>query len=154
MNRWNLFIIFSFSVLNLPSNVNLLHASATSAGSRTSFATQQRKDMAFTLNIYDKSANERHSLKYNGRKSISDIKRDVYSLTLIPDHRQIWTGWPTNFGERVLFSRFGSYFELEVFACVSDIKTRAENINIFIFWFLKWLREKFQARNDRVQNLV
>ena len=95
-----------FSVLNLPSNVNLLHASATSSSSRTSFANQQRKSMMFTLKIYDKTANERHTLKYAGDKSISSIKRDVYSLTLIPDHRQIWTGWPSNYGERVrIFSR-------------------------------------------------
>ena len=91
---------------NQVSNENLLHASATSSSSRTSFANQQRKSMMFTLKIYDKTANERHTLKYAGDKSISSIKRDVYSLTLIPDHRQIWTGWPSNYGERVrIFSR-------------------------------------------------
>ena len=66
-------------------------------------ASNQRKDMVFTLKIYDKKNNEHHRLKYNGRKSISDIRRDVKGLTHILMRRQIWSGWPPNSANEVIF---------------------------------------------------
>ena len=90
----------------MPSNVNLLHASATSSSCQISFSNQHRKSRMFTLKIYDKTTNEQRTVKYAGDKLISSIKRAVYSFTLIPNDYQVWTGWPSIHGKRVrIFSR-------------------------------------------------
>jgi len=65
----------------------------------TSRNDPSRKYSHFTLKIHDTDNDDHHELKYPGVKKVRDIKNDVYSLTLIPVTRQVWSGWPSNVGD-------------------------------------------------------
>ena len=95
-------VFHDFSILNLPSVVNLIHIDPSPAPlPATNRLREERKDRHFTLKIADIDQQEDHQLKYPGRKKIASIKDDVYSLTLIPPNRQKWRGWPRSSSDSV-----------------------------------------------------
>ena len=54
-------------------------------------------------------------IQYPGVKKVKSIKGDVYSITLIPPNRQVWTGWPSNVGdEKALYELETPSFTLDL----------------------------------------
>merc|ERR1719305_323770 len=48
----------------------------------------------YNLNIMDLKHDKTYNLKFGGNRLVSDVKRDIATVTTIPIFRQVWTGWP------------------------------------------------------------
>ncbi|XP_071846611.1 FAS-associated factor 1-like [Apostichopus japonicus] len=61
------------------------------ANGEDSFA--ERLSQSYILEITDTDENHVYSLRYEGSKTIFDVKQGVYALTNIPQRQQKWGGW-------------------------------------------------------------
>lgn len=63
----------------------------------------------YTLNIkFESDARKNNfNLKYNGTKTILDIKTDLYTLTNVPVRHQVWSGWPPNIDDQTMIALSG-----------------------------------------------
>lgn len=50
---------------------------------------------------------ETYSLRYQGTKTILEVKTDVYTLTNIHVRNQIWSGWPPNIDDQTMLALSG-----------------------------------------------
>lgn len=50
---------------------------------------------SFEIEIHDATQSDRiFTIKADATKSLSELKQDIYAVTNIPAHRQIWANWP------------------------------------------------------------
>lgn len=68
--------------------------------------TERLKGM-YTLKITDENTNKTYNLKYEGTKTILDVKSGVYTLTDIHVRNQIWSGWPPNIDDQTMLALSG-----------------------------------------------
>lgn len=61
------------------------------------------------------SRKETFNLKYNGTKTILEIKSDLYSLTNVPVRHQVWSGWPPNIDDQTMIALSGIKFVQTIF---------------------------------------
>lgn len=61
----------------------------------------------YTLKITDENTNKTYNLKYEGTKTILDVKSGVYTLTDIHVRNQIWSGWPPNIDDQTMLALSG-----------------------------------------------
>ncbi|KAG5894965.1 hypothetical protein JTB14_023313 [Gonioctena quinquepunctata] len=59
----------------------------------------------YTLNV--KYENKTFNLKYQGTKTILEVKGDVYTLTNVHVRNQIWSGWPPNIDDNTMLALSG-----------------------------------------------
>ncbi|CAH1169526.1 unnamed protein product [Phaedon cochleariae] len=59
----------------------------------------------YMLNV--KCENKTYNLKYQGNKTILEVKGDVYTLTNIYVRNQIWSGWPPNIDDNTMLALSG-----------------------------------------------
>ncbi|CAG9857934.1 unnamed protein product [Phyllotreta striolata] len=59
----------------------------------------------YTLNV--KFESKMYNLKYQGTKTILEVKGDVYTLTNIHVRNQIWSGWPPNIDDHMMLGLSG-----------------------------------------------
>ncbi|XP_066262554.1 FAS-associated factor 1 [Euwallacea similis] len=105
-----------FSRLQLPQDNELIltvKAFADSVTSDDENEVTQKLSGTYTLHI--KYENKTYDLKYQGIKTILQVKADVYSLTDIQVRHQIWSGWPPNIDDNTMLALSGiSYPEHEL----------------------------------------
>lgn len=76
-------------------------------------AVTEKLNGTYTLHV--KYENKTYDLKYQGIKTILQVKSDVYTLTNIPARHQIWSGWPPNIDDNTMLALSGiNYPEHEV----------------------------------------
>nr|CAH7758970.1 unnamed protein product [Callosobruchus chinensis] len=97
-----------FSKLMLPEE-NTLHLSVKpSEGGFTADdenIVTERLNGTYTLNI--KFESKTYNLKYQGTKTILEVKTDFYTLTNVPVRYQIWSGWPPNIDDNTMLALSG-----------------------------------------------
>ncbi|CAG9765820.1 unnamed protein product [Ceutorhynchus assimilis] len=105
-----------FSQLMLPTENDLVltvkpHPDGMTADEESEVT--QKLNGTYTLHVkYD---NKIYDLKYQGIKTILQVKTDVYTLTSIPARHQIWSGWPPNIDDNTMLALSGiTYPEHEV----------------------------------------
>lgn len=59
----------------------------------------------YTLNI--KFEGKTYNLKYQGTKTILEVKGDFYTLTNVHVRNQIWSGWPPNIDDNTMLALSG-----------------------------------------------
>nr|WMZ41597.1 FADD protein [Altica viridicyanea] len=97
-----------FSKLMLPDE-NTLHLTVKpSDGGITADAENsvtEKLNGMYTLNV--KYESRTFNLKYQGTKTILEVKGDVYTLTNIHVRNQIWSGWPPNIDDNTMLALSG-----------------------------------------------
>lgn len=66
-----------------------------------------RVNTIFTINITRQPDGAKFTLQFTGRRTFSEVKTDVYTLTTIPVRHQIWTGWPANITNQTTLAQSG-----------------------------------------------
>ncbi|KAF2904052.1 hypothetical protein ILUMI_02149 [Ignelater luminosus] len=75
----------------------------------------ERLKGTYMLKITDENTNKQYNLKYQGTKTILEVKTDVYTLTDIHVRNQVWSGWPPNIDDQTVLALSGiSYPEHEL----------------------------------------
>lgn len=85
-----------FQTLNLPRENNLQLTQVIDLGESHAepINLSDRLTRTYTLNIRNEMNNKLYKLKFPGMHTISEIKRDIYSLTDVHVRNQVWKGWP------------------------------------------------------------
>ncbi|XP_050513741.1 FAS-associated factor 1 [Diabrotica virgifera virgifera] len=97
-----------FSKLMLPGDNSLHLTVKPSDGAFTSDeenAVSEKLRGTYTLNV--KYENKTFNLKYQGTKTILEVKGDVYTLTNIHVRNQVWSGWPPNIDDNTVLALSG-----------------------------------------------
>lgn len=66
--------------------------------------TQRLNGMYILKIIHDA---ETYNLRYQGTKTILEVKADVYTLTSIHVRNQVWSGWPPNIDDQTMLALSG-----------------------------------------------
>ncbi|KAJ8943048.1 hypothetical protein NQ318_022592 [Aromia moschata] len=97
-----------FSKLMLPDE-NFLHLTVKqnedgfTAGDESTVT--KKLNGTYTLNI--KFEGKTYNLKYQGTKTILEVKGDFYTLTNVHVRNQIWSGWPPNIDDNTMLALSG-----------------------------------------------
>nr|XP_023019734.1 FAS-associated factor 1 [Leptinotarsa decemlineata] len=76
----------------------------------------EKLSSTFTLNV--KFENTTYNLKYQGTKTILEVKGDVYTLTNVHVRNQLWSGWPPNIDDHTMLALSGiNYPEHDLTVC-------------------------------------
>ncbi|KAJ8928857.1 hypothetical protein NQ314_018514 [Rhamnusium bicolor] len=68
-------------------------------------AVTEKLNGTYTLNI--KFEGKTYNLKYQGTKTILEVKGDFYTLTNVHVRNQIWSGWPPNIDDNTMLALSG-----------------------------------------------
>lgn len=84
--------------LQTQSNLSLFRSEVT-----------ERLRGTYTLNVRfeSESRKETFNLKYQGTKTILEIKTDLYTLTNVQVRYQVWSGWPPNIDDQTILALSG-----------------------------------------------
>lgn len=61
----------------------------------------ERLGQSYILEITDTDENHVYSLRYEGSKTIFDVKQGIFALTNIPPRQQKWSGWSVDGDDHV-----------------------------------------------------
>lgn len=100
-----------FSKLMLPQENDLvLTVKSLSDGVAAEDESEVTQKLNGTYTLQVKYENKTYDLKYQGLKTILQVKTDVYTLTNIPARHQIWSGWPPNIDDNTMLGLSGIGF--------------------------------------------
>lgn len=97
-----------FSKLKLPDENSLQLTIKQNDGSFTADdenSVTEKLNGTYTLNI--KFEGKTYNLKYQGTKTILEVKGDFYTLTNVHVRNQIWSGWPPNIDDNTVLALSG-----------------------------------------------
>ncbi|KAF7270815.1 fas associated factor casp isoform X1 [Rhynchophorus ferrugineus] len=97
-----------FTKLMLPiENDLILTVKSMSDGAAAENENEVTQKLNGTYTLHVKFENKAYDLKYQGVKTILQVKTDVYTLTNIPARHQIWSGWPPNIDDNTVLALSG-----------------------------------------------
>lgn len=100
-----------FSKLQLPlENELVLTVKSMSDGVAAEEENEVTQKLNGTYTLHVKFDSKNFDLKYQGIKTILQVKTDVYTLTSIPVRHQIWSGWPPNIDDNTMIGLTGIGF--------------------------------------------
>lgn len=74
---------------------------------RSEITERLKSIYSLKLKVESDTCNETFTLKFNGTKTILEIKADAYTLTNIPVRHQVWSGWPPNIDDQTMIALSG-----------------------------------------------
>ncbi|ELT93214.1 hypothetical protein CAPTEDRAFT_183840 [Capitella teleta] len=85
----------------------LMSTSQDSASESTENTLAQRLDQMYSLNIEFTNTHKDFQLNFFGRKTIQEVKQDLFSLTDVPVRYQQWHGWPEGASDSTTLAEAG-----------------------------------------------